>query len=78
MTIEDDGAHCNIVKEQAPNSAPERIHMKLLVVIDKNRYTVPIYPAEDLVQKQPEISAQMPIIEEKRKSNHPIILALKN
>ena len=76
--IDNDGIHCNIVKESSPDGVPERVHMKLLVVIDKNRLTVPIYPAEDLVQKGPALLPRNPIIEDKQIAKHPYNTRSKN
>ena len=49
--IEDDGVHCQIVREIDPEGNSERIHISNLV-ISKERNCIPIFPNEDIIRRE--------------------------
>ena len=50
-SIEEDGVHCQIVREIDPEGNSERIHIGNLV-ISKGRSCIPIYPNEDIIRRE--------------------------
>jgi hypothetical protein len=51
VAVEDDGVHCQIVREIDPEGNSERIHLSNLVLA-KDRSSIPIFPSEDIIRRE--------------------------